>query len=232
MPAGGVRRRAREVDMGVKRGERRIQILQVLAHMLEEPTPEKITTAALARKLDVSEAALYRHFASKAQMYEGLIEFIEETVFGLANKIIAEEDNGLVQARAILTMLLGFAEKNPGMVRVLIGEALVNEHERLQARVNQLHDRLEATVKQSLRIAATQRDESAAVENAATRTSQGGAPAPEPSASEPPADDPPDPTAQANLMIAYVVGRWHQYAKSGFKRKPTDLWEKQWSLLA
>src|SRR6266700_2860311 len=107
-------------------------------------------------EVDVSEAALYRHFASKAQMFEGLIEFIEETLFGLVNKITAEEENGRKQIHAILSSLLGFAEKNPGMTRVLVGDALVNEDERLQARINQLHDRLEATLKQCLRVAATQ----------------------------------------------------------------------------
>jgi len=131
-----------------KPGARRLQILQVLARMLEDPKGEKVTTAALAKELDVSEAALYRHFASKAQMFEGLIEFIEETLFGLVNKITAEEENGQKQIHAILSSLLGFAEKNPGMTRVLVGDALVNEDERLQARINQLHDRLEATLKQ------------------------------------------------------------------------------------
>src|SRR3989440_13088035 len=110
-----------------KPGARRLQILQVLARMLENPKGEKVTTAALAKQLDVSEAALYRHFASKAQMFEGLIEFIESSIFGLINKITAEQDNGIKQIHAILTMLLGFAEKNPGMTRVLIGDALVNE---------------------------------------------------------------------------------------------------------
>ena len=129
--------------MATRTGERKLQILHVLAQMLEDPKGEKITTAALAKKLAVSEAALYRHFASKAQMFEGLIEFIEETVFGLANKIVAEEENGTKQAHAIVAMLLGFAEKNPGMTRVLIGDALVNEDDRLQTRVNALHDRLE-----------------------------------------------------------------------------------------
>ncbi len=117
-----------------KPGARRLQILQVLARMLEDPKGEKVTTAALAKELDVSEAALYRHFASKAQMFEGLIEFIEETLFGLVNKITAEEENGRKQIHAILSSLLGFAEKNPGMTRVLVGDALVNEDERLQAR--------------------------------------------------------------------------------------------------
>ena len=132
--------------MAAKPGERKLQILQTLAEMLEKPSAEKITTAALAAKLDVSEAALYRHFASKAQMFEGLIAFIEETVFGLVNKISAEQQNGVAQIEAILVMLLGFAKKNPGMTRVLIGDALVNENERLQVRINQLHDRLETTL--------------------------------------------------------------------------------------
>ncbi len=194
--------------MATRTGERKLQILQVLAQMLEDPKGEKITTAALAKRLDVSEAALYRHFASKAQMFEGLIEFIEGTVFGLANKIVAEEESGAKQAHAIVAMLLGFAEKNPGMTRVLIGDALVNEDERLQARVNALQDRLEATLKQSLRVAATQ------------------TPAPGEGAAAP------DPAAQANLMLCYVIGRWSQFAKSGFKKKPMELWEKQWPLLA
>src|SRR3569833_2194167 len=136
-----------------KPGERKLQILQTLAAMLEQPKGEKITTAALAAKLDVSEAALYRHFASKAQMYEGLIEFIEQTVFSLVNKIQAEEPEGMKQVEATIATLLGFAQKNPGMTRVLIGDALVNEDERLQARVNQLLDRLEASLRQSARLA-------------------------------------------------------------------------------
>jgi TetR/AcrR family transcriptional regulator len=191
----------------VKPGARRLHILQVLARMLESPKGEKVTTAALAKELDVSEAALYRHFASKAQMFEGLIEFIEQTVFGLVNKITAEEDEGLKQAESILSSLLGFAEKNPGMTRVLVGDALVNEDERLQTRINQLHDRLEATLKQCLRVAAT----------------QGAMPGTDPAI---------DPGPRANLLLCYVIGRWQQYAKSGFKRMPSELWEKQWPLLA
>ena len=189
--------------MATRSGERKNQILQVLAEMLQAPKGEKITTAALAARLDVSEAALYRHFASKAQMYEGLIGFVEETVFGLVNKISAEQDSGLKQTHAITAMLLSFAEKNPGMTRVLIGDALVNEDGRLQARINQLHDRLEATLKQSLRLAQTQAELEKDI----------------------------DVSAQANLILAYVVGRWHQYAKSGFKRLPTDLWQKQGPML-
>jgi TetR/AcrR family transcriptional regulator len=194
--------------MVTRPGERRVQILHTLAEMLQDPKGEKITTAALAKRLDVSEAALYRHFASKAQMYEGLIEFIEQTIFGLTNQIVAEQENGLAQLRGIVAMLLGFAEKNPGMTRVLIGDALVNEDERLQARINQLHDRIEATLKQCLRLAATQGGDAA------------------------PAAEPTDPGPQANLILAYVVGRWHQFAKSGFRRKPTELADRQWPLLA
>jgi len=197
--------------MATKPGERRLQILQVLAEMLQDPTGDRITTAALAKRLDVSEAALYRHFASKAQMFEGLIEFIEGTVFGLANKIAAEEPDGLKQVHALLAMLLSFAEKNPGMTRVLIGDALVNEDVRLQARINQLHDRLESTLKQSLRVAAT------------AIASEGGGDG------EPLKGD--EHAAKANALLCYVIGRWHQFAKSGFKRKPTDQWERQWPLL-
>jgi TetR/AcrR family transcriptional regulator len=186
--------------MPAKRGERKLQILQTLAQMLQNPRAEKITTAALAAKLDVSEAALYRHFASKAQMFEGLIEFIEESIFGLVNKITTDEKSGVKQLEAMLTMLLGFAKKNPGMTRVLIGDALVNENERLQTRINQLHDRLEASIKQALRFASSQ--------------------------NELPADM--DTAAQANLLMCYVTGRWHQYAKSGFKREPMEHWTEQW----
>lgn len=189
--------------MPARSGERKLQILQTLATMLENPKGEKITTAALAARLDVSEAALYRHFASKAQMFEGLIEFIEQTLFGLINKISNEEKSGSKQLEAMLSMLLGFAKKNPGMTRVLIGDALVNEDERLQARINQLHDRLEATLKQSLRFAISEKELSEDL----------------------------DPSAQANLMIAYVVGRWHQFAKSGFKRDPMEHWQEQWTEL-
>src|SRR3979409_845065 len=134
------------------KGERRLEILKALAHMLEAPKWERITTAALAGKLDVSEAALYRHFASKAQMYEGLIEFIESSIFTLANRIAEEESDVSRQAPRLVETLLAFAETNPGMVRVLTGEALVGEHGRLQARMNQFFDRFEATLKQSLKL--------------------------------------------------------------------------------
>lgn len=185
--------------MPAKPGERKLQILQVLAEMLENPRAERITTAALAAKLDVSEAALYRHFASKAQMFEGLIEFIEQTLFGLINKLTAEEKDGIRQIDGILSLLLGFAKKNPGMTRVLIGDALVNENDRLQVRINQLHDRLEATLKQALRFAAGEQKITSGL----------------------------DAAAQANLLMCYVAGRWHQFAKSGFKRDPLEYWEAQ-----
>jgi len=139
-------------------GDRKNQILQTLAQMLEGPAAEKVTTAALAKQLDVSEAALYRHFSGKAQMFEGLIEFIEQTLFALINKITSEEQSGLRQSEAVIGVLLGFAQKNRGMTRVLIGDALVNEDEKLQVRINQLHERLEATLRQSLRFAMTQNE--------------------------------------------------------------------------
>ncbi len=181
--------------------DRKQQILETLAHMLQQPKREKITTASLAAKLDVSEAALYRHFANKAQIFEGLIEFIEISIFGVINKITKDETDGAKQLQLIVTMLLKFAEKNPGMTRVLTGDALVNEEDYLQTRINQLYDRLEASMKQCLKIA---------VAGSGKKVM---------------------PEAQANLLICYVVGQWHQYAKSGFKRKPTELLEAQLSRL-
>ena len=186
-----------------KPGERRLQILQTLAAMLEDPKGEKITTAALAARLDCSEAALYRHFASKAQMYEGLIEFIETSLFGVINQISAEAAQGLQQVEHILAMLLNFAQRNRGMTKVLTGDALVNENERLQLRINQLHDKIEAALKQALRVAATQ-------EQLATDADFG---------------------ALANILLCYVIGRWQQYAKSGFTREPAASWAQQWPML-
>jgi TetR/AcrR family transcriptional regulator len=183
------------------RANRKQQILETLASMLQTPRGEKITTAALAGKLEVSEAALYRHFANKAKMFEGLIEFIESALFGVINKITTDETDGLKQVQLMLTTMLKFAERNPGMSRVLIGDALVNEDEVLQARINQLIDRLEASVKQSLRIAEAQGNKIT------------------------------DASIAANTMICFVVGRWHGFAKSGFKRKPSDQIEQHLSLL-
>ncbi|WP_319243198.1 nucleoid occlusion factor SlmA [uncultured Propionivibrio sp.] len=186
-----------------KSGERRLQILQTLAEMLENPKGEKITTAALAARLDCSEAALYRHFASKAQMFEGLIEFIETSLFGVINQIAGEEQQGLQQVEHILALLLNFAQRNRGMTRVLTGDALVNENERLQARINLLHDKIEAALKQALRVAATQHQLAADA----------------------------DFGALANMLLCFVVGRWQQYAKSGFSREPAAHWQQQWPML-
>lgn len=203
----------------LKPGERRVHILQTLASMLESPKSEKITTAALAARLDVSEAALYRHFASKAQMFEGLIEFIEETFFGLVNQIAANEPNGVLQARSIALMLLNFSAKNPGMTRVLTGEALVGEHERLAERVNQMLERIEASIKQSLRVALLE---------ASARADVAGAAAPPPSV---PLPDDYDPALRASLVVSYVLGRWHRYAKSGFTKAPGEHADAQLRLI-
>ncbi|MFZ6845735.1 nucleoid occlusion factor SlmA [Undibacterium sp. RuTC16W] len=185
-----------------KPGERKLQILQTLAAMLENPKGEKITTAALAARLDVSEAALYRHFASKAQMFEGLIEFIEGSVFGLINQISQQQEDGILQAQAIALMLLNFAERNPGMTRVLIGDALVNEDERLQLRMNQFAERIELAFKQSLRLASTQ---GSALES--------------------------EVIPRANLLVSFIMGRWHRYAKTGFKHLPGEQATVQLSVL-
>ncbi|MFL9867688.1 nucleoid occlusion factor SlmA [Paraburkholderia fungorum] len=187
----------------LKPGERRVHILQTLAAMLEAPKSEKITTAALAARLGVSEAALYRHFASKAQMFEGLIEFIEQTIFGLINQITDKESNGVLQARAIALMLLNFPAKNPGMTRVLTCEALVGEHERLTERVNQMLERVEASLKQCLRVAQLEANASAT-----------------PHAAPLPAGY--DPAIRASLLLSYIIGRWHRYVRSGFARPPAE----------
>jgi TetR/AcrR family transcriptional regulator len=177
-----------------KPGERRVQILQALATMLEQPGAERITTAALAGRLQVSEAALYRHFASKAQMFEGLIDFIEQSVFTLINQI-QERQAGepLRQAAAIATLLVQFAERNPGMTRVMVGDALVYENERLQQRMNQFFDRIESTLKQCLRTDS--------------------APSSTPTV---------DAQVRASLLTAFVLGRLQRFARSGFKRMPSE----------
>ena len=189
--------------MAAKKGERKHQILQVLAKMLGNPHRVKITTASLAENINVTESALYRHFASKAQIYEGLIDFIEKTLFTLINKLTVEEKSGIKQVEGILLLLMSFAHKNPGMTRILIGDALVNENERLQLRINQLHDRLEVSLKQALRFAVTEKTVSYQL----------------------------DITAYANLLMCYVTGCWHQYVKSGFRRDPLENWEMQRQVL-
>ena len=209
-PATGSTRATR-----LKPGERRVHILQTLASMLEAPKNEKITTAALAARLGVSEAALYRHFASKAQMFEGLIEFIEQTLFGLINQIVSREPNGVLQARAIALTRLNFSAKNPGMTRVLTCEALVGEHERLTERVTQLLERIETSLKQCLRLG--QMDAHAADAQ------------PEPAAVPLPADY--DPVVRANLLLSYIIGRWHRYVRSGFARAPAEHADAQLRLI-
>ena len=178
-----------------KPGERRVQILQALAAMLEQPGAERVTTAALAARLDVSEAALYSHFASKAQMFEGLIDFIEQSVFTLINQITEREEPGHEQAARVVAMLVQFAEKNPGMTRVMVGDALVYENERLQNRMNQFFDKIESTLRQSLRGAA-------AADGSAT-----------PSV---------DAQVRASTLTAFVVGRLQRFARSGFRRAPSE----------
>lgn len=178
-----------------KPGERRVQILQTLAQMLEQPGAERITTAALAARLEVSEAALYRHFASKAQMFEGLIEFIESSVFTVVNQVIERENNGSVQAQKVATVLLQFGEKNPGMTRVMVGDALVFEHERLSARMNQFFERVESQLRQCLRSAAE-------AGGSATPTV--------------------DAQVLASALVSLIVGRLQRYARSGFKKLPTE----------
>lgn len=185
-----------------KPGERRDQILQALASMLEQPGGERITTAALAARLDVSEAALYRHFASKAQMFEGLIEFIEQTLFTLINRIVdlaepvATGPNlGTQKAKRIVTVVIQFSEKNPGMARVMVGDALVFENERLQHRMNQLFDKLESTLKLCLR------DATSATETAT------------PSA---------DALVCASLLTAFMSGRLQRYVRTGYRRSPSE----------
>ena len=179
----------------LKPGERRLQILQTLAAMLKQPEAERITTAALAARLSLSEAALYRHFASKAQMFEGLIDFIEQSVFTLTNQIADREPDPHQRARRIVAALLQFGERNPGMTRVMVGDALVFEHERLLQRMNQFFDRIESQLRQSLRSAAE-------------------------------VDGSPSPTADAQLrasvLTALALGRLQRFARSGFRRLPTE----------
>ena len=194
VPAAAARKRPRP-------GERRVQILQALAAMLQQPGAERITTAALAARLEVSEAALYRHFASKAQMFEGLIEFIESSVFTLINRITeppvdaASAVDGTQQALRIVTMVLQFAERNPGMVKVMVGDALVFENERLQQRMNLFFDKIEASLRQCLRDGADAAGAAA-------------------------------PTAEAQMRAALLGdlmrGRLLRFVRSGFKNSPAD----------
>jgi TetR/AcrR family transcriptional regulator len=195
-----------------KPGERRVQILQALASMLQQPGAERITTAALAARLEVSEAALYRHFASKAQMFEGLIEFIEQSVFTLVQQIVGRDvpdpaqpaADGARQAARVVALLLQFGERNPGMARVMVGDALVFEHERLQQRMNQFFDRIESTLRQCLRTAADARGSAVPTVDA---------------------------QVAASALTAFAVGRLQRFARSGFRRSPTEHLEASIALM-
>jgi TetR/AcrR family transcriptional regulator len=189
--------------MSPRKTQRRQQILEALAQMLEANPGERITTARLARQVGVSEAALYRHFPSKSKMFEGLIEFIEETLFSRVNLILAEESSAEIRCHKMLLLLLTFADRNPGITRILTGDALAGETERLHARVAQLFDRFETQLKQVLREAEMREGLRPVL---------------------------PVNTA-ANLLLAIAEGRISQYVRSGFQRSPTELWEDQWQLL-
>lgn len=182
---------------------RRQQILQALAHMLEASPGARITTAALAREVGVSEAALYRHFPSKSKMFEGLIEFIEETLFTRINLILSEQPNALAACDKILYLLLTFTERNPGITRILTGDALAGETDRLRTRVAQLYDRLETQIKQILREAEVREGLRPAITVGAA----------------------------ANLLMATAEGRIAQFVRSEFKRSPTENWQDQWKVL-
>jgi TetR/AcrR family transcriptional regulator len=186
------------------RSSRRQQILEALAQQLENNPGERITTAALAAALDVSEAALYRHFPSKARMFEGLIEFIEESVFSLVNRILAQETSAPARCEKIMAVLLGFSAQNPGITRIMVGDALIGENERLRTRITQFYSRLETQIKQILREA----------------ESRGELPVGHPS------------TAIANLLIAVAEGRMNQFVRSHFQQSPMEKWDQQWKLLA
>lgn len=182
---------------------RRQQILEALARQLEESPGERITTAGLAKAVGVSEAALYRHFPSKAKMFEGLIEFIEETVFGLTNRILQDEKSALGRIERIIILVLGFAERNPGITRLLTGDVLIGETERLRQRIGQFYERLETQLKQVLREGELngelQLDDRLA--------------------------------AMANLLIAFTDGKMQQFVRSGFQRSPVEMWSVQWPIL-
>ena len=183
---------------------RREQILQALALMLEEDSGKRITIAALARQVGVSEAALYRHFPSKARMFEGLIAFIEETLFERISRILDEVPEAVPRCGQILTLLLAFAEKNPGLSRLLDGDVLTGETARLRLRIHQLFERMETQLKQVLREAELREQRRTLLPASAT----------------------------ANLLMAYAEGRISQYVRSDFKRRPTEHWDDQWTLLS
>ncbi len=178
-----------------KPGQRRLEILQALATMLEDPAGERITTAALAKKLSVSEAALYRHFASKAQMFEGLIGFIEDSVMGLIHQVQERETDHRVRCQHMVTLVLQFAQANPGMARVMVGDALLYEHTRLQERIDLLMAKVETSLKMEWRELAAQRGDATPTVTAQIR---------------------------AETLMAFVQGRLLRYCRSAWKRRPGD----------
>ncbi len=182
---------------------RRQQILETLAHELEIHPGSRITTASLAHAVGVSEAALYRHFASKAKMFEALIDFAEESVFGLINTILSQEKNTINRCEKIVKLLLSFSEKNPGITRILLGDALVGENERLRLRVGQFFERIETQFRQILREANLSNEARAAASIDAT----------------------------ANQLLVIIEGKMSRYARSEFEKKPTAYWEEQWQAL-
>lgn len=189
--------------MPPRKSQRRQQILEALAQMLEANPGSRITTAGLARQVGVSEAALYRHFPSKTKMFEGLIEFIEDTLFSRVSIILTEEQTAAKRCEKMLMLLLVFTERNPGLSRILTGDALAGETERLHQRVAQLFDRFETQLKQVIREAEIREGLRPSI------------PLP----------------AAANLLMATAEGRISQYVRSGFQRAPTVEWVKQWELL-
>ncbi len=179
--------------------QRQDHVLQALAQMLENPHRERITTAMLATQAGVSRTSLYRIFPKRFQMFEVLIEFIEQTLFVRINQILEKQEESTVKIEHLILLLLGFSQKNPGMTRILISDALVGEHQNLQMRIDQLHDRIEVTLKQALRFAITEQQVSVQFDIA----------------------------LQANVMMCFVIGRWYQFVKSGFRRDPLVDWENQ-----
>lgn len=183
---------------------RKQQILEVLASELETKPGSRVTTAALAAAVGVSEAALYRHFPSKARMFEGLIEFAEDVIFSLFNQIMSEQREARTRCFHLSFALLRFAERNPGISRILMGDILVGEHERLRVRVVKFYARVETQFKQALRESVL--TDSEALDSATV-------------------------TATANLLVAVVAGRLDQFVRSDFKTSPSADWEIQWRLL-
>lgn len=179
--------------------QRQDHVLQALAQMLENPHRERVTTAMLATQAGVSRTSLYRIFPKRFQMFEALIEFIEQTLFVRINQILEKQEESTVKIEHLILLLLGFSQKNPGMTRILISDALVGEHQNLQMRIDQLHDRIEVTLKQALRFAITEQQVSVQFDIA----------------------------LQANVMMCFVIGRWYQFVKSGFRRDPLVDWENQ-----